>query len=94
MASVGLSVQTSMQTDPVGQQKAASVIYLSKTFFKVILVTEVQARGSQGEQGVVRALRGGPTQKPQRWKAGDKKCHGCRCLYIVRAVWRIVLVVT
>lgn len=40
---------------------------------------------------MARALHGGPRQKPQRCRTGDKKCHGCRCLYIVRAVWRIVL---
>lgn len=88
VASVGLSVHTSMQAAAVRQQKAASVMISSKTFFRVIPVAEVQAGGGPG---TATALHGGLAQKPQRCRTGDKKCHRCRCLYIVRAAWRITL---
>lgn len=41
-ASVGLSVHTSMQTSSAWQQKAASVTYPSKAFFRVIPVADAQ----------------------------------------------------
>lgn len=47
VASVGLSVHTSMQTASVQQQKAASAIYLTKAFFMVAPVAEAQARGTR-----------------------------------------------
>lgn len=88
VASVGLSVHTSMQTAPVRQQKAASAIHLSKAFFRVIPVAEVQAGGTRHSKSTSRRV---PDKKPQRCSTGDKKCHGCTCLYIVRAGWRIML---
>lgn len=87
VASVGLSAHTSRQTAPVRQQKAASAIHLSKTFFRVIPVAEVQAGGTRHSEHTSWRSH---TKKTHR-DAGDKKCHGRRCLYIVRAEWRIAL---
>lgn len=56
VASVGLSAHTSMQPAPLRQQKAASVIHLSKAFFRVIL----WQRYKQEESGIASALHGGP----------------------------------
>lgn len=54
VASVGLSVHTSMQTAPVRQQKAASAIHLSKAFFRVSPVAEVQAGGTRHSESTSR----------------------------------------
>lgn len=91
VASVGLSAHTSVQPAPLRQQKAASAIHLSKAFFRVIL----WQRYKQGESGMASALHGGPPHThthTKRCRTGDKGCHGRRCLYIVRAGWKVVLV--
>lgn len=54
VASAGLSLHTSMQTAPVQQQKAASAIYLSKAFFEVTPVAEVQAGGTRHSESTSR----------------------------------------
>lgn len=66
VASVGLSVHTSMQTASVQQQKATSAIYLSKAFFRVIPVAEVQAGGTRHSESTSRRSRTKTTEMQYR----------------------------
>lgn len=66
VASVGLSVHTSMQTTPVRQQKPASAIYLSKAFFRVIPVAEVQAGGTRHGKNTSRRSQTKTTEMQDR----------------------------
>lgn len=68
VASVGLSVHTSMQTALVRQQKAASAIYTCQRHSSGLFLWQ---RYKQGEPGIARALRGGPRQKKTHTNAGQ-----------------------
>lgn len=65
-ASVGLSVHTSMQTASVWKQKAASVIHLSKAFFRVIPVAEVRAGGTRHSENTSRRSQTKTTEMQER----------------------------
>lgn len=64
-------------------------IHFSEAFFKVTAAAGAPAGGELGMASTSRRSdRGGATT---RCRTGDKKQRGCRCLYVVRAGWRIVL---
>lgn len=73
VASVGLSAHTSMQTAPVRQQKAASAIHLSKAFFRVIPVAEVQAGGTRHSERT-------------SWRSHTKKKNHRDAVQVIRSV--------
>lgn len=72
------------------QQKAAFCDTLVKSILQGYSCGRGTSRGNQAWRAHFTEVPHKKRKRKERCRAGDKKRPGCRCLYIVRAGWRIV----